>query len=98
MKFLKKLVNNKKALSLTLAMCMCFALGATCFAASGDLANSLDFTPIITAVTDKISPTDVILVIASVIAAGMGFVLAWFGIRKVVNALRNAIMRGRIKA
>lgn len=95
---LKKFLNNKKVMALSLALCLTLALGCTCFAASGDLAGSLDFTPIITAVTDKITPTDVILVIASVIAAGMGFVLAWFGIRKVVNALRNAIMRGRIKA
>lgn len=96
MKFLKAL-KSKKVLSLTLAMCLCLGVAGNCFAASGDLARSLDFSPIISAVTDVVSPTDVILVIAAVIAAGMGFVLAWFGIRKVINALRNAIMRGRLK-
>lgn len=96
MKFLKAL-KSKKVLSLTLAMCLCLGIAGNCFAASGDLAGSLDFSPIVSAVTSVISPTDIIVVIAAVIAAGMGFVLAWFGIRKVINALRNAIMRGRLK-
>lgn len=80
---------------LTLALCLTLALGSSCFAASGDLAGSLSFTPIINAVTDAISPTDLILVIAATIAAGVGFVLAWFGIRKVKGALSRAIFKGR---
>lgn len=92
-----KLLKSKKFLVCSALMLLTLALGCVCFASGESLSESLDFSPIINGVTSVITPTDIIVVIGSVIAAGMGFILAWFGIRKVVNALRNAIMRGRLK-
>lgn len=89
---------KKKFLPITLALCLTLALGTSCFAASGDLANSLDFSPIISSITGAITPTDIIIVVGAVVAAGMGFVLAWFGIKKVLKVLRGAIKNGSINA
>lgn len=92
-----KLLKSKKFLVCSALMLLTLALGCVCFASGDSLSSSLDFSPITEAVTSLITPTDIIIVIAGVIGAGMGFILAWFGIRKVVNALRNAILRGRLK-
>lgn len=94
----KEFLNRKSSKALALTATATGLLTGTCFATEGgaSLSSGLDFTPIITSFTDKITPADIVTVIAATITAGMLFVLAWFGIRKVVKALKNAIMRGRI--
>ena len=86
---------NQKRIALMLAICTLTIFSAVCFASGDTLADSLDFTPIITSFTDKVTPVDIIKIVAMTITAGMLFVLAWFGIRKVVRALKSAIMKGK---
>lgn len=62
----------------------------------GVLMNSLDFDPVITALTTAVTPTQIITLLASVIAFGIPFVFMWFGIRKVIKIFRSAVMGGRI--
>ena len=57
---------------------------------------SLDFSPVITALTSSVTPANIITLLASVIAFGIPFVFMWFGIRKVIKIFRNAVMGGSI--
>ncbi len=56
----------------------------------------LDFSPVITALTSAVTPTQIISLLASVIAFGIPFVFMWFGIRKVIKIFRSAVMGGSI--
>lgn len=56
----------------------------------------LDFGPIITALTSAVTPTQIISLLASVIAFGIPFVFMWFGVRKVIKIFRSAVMGGSI--
>jgi hypothetical protein len=56
----------------------------------------LDFSPIITALTNAVTPTQIITLVASIIAFGIPFVFMWFGMRKVIKIFRSAVMGGRI--
>lgn len=93
-----KFLQNKKFVCITACLMLTLALGSLCFAASGDDHTAgLSYAPIVEAVTGAISPLDIIKIIAMTITAGMGFVLAWFGIRKVLKALKSAIFRGSLR-
>lgn len=56
----------------------------------------LDFSPVITALTNAVTPAQIITLLASVIAFGIPFVFMWFGIRKVIKIFRSAVMGGSI--
>lgn len=58
--------------------------------------GSLDFAPVITALTSAVTPAQIITLLASVIAFGIPFVFMWFGIRKVIKIFRSAVMGGSI--
>ena len=58
--------------------------------------SSLDFTPVITALTSAVTPTQIITLIGGLIAFGIVYVFMWFGIRKIVKIFRSAVMGGRI--
>lgn len=58
--------------------------------------GSLDFGPVITALTSAVTPAQIIALLASVIAFGIPFVFMWFGIRKVIKIFRSAVMGGSI--
>lgn len=90
-----KLLQNKKFICFAACLTLCLAM-SVCFA-SGDNLGDLSFTPIVDAVTDAISPLDIIRIIGMTITAGMAFVLAWFGIRKVLKALKSAIFSGSLR-
>lgn len=56
----------------------------------------LDFSPIITALTSAVTPTQIIALVASIVAFGIPFVFMWFGMRKVIKIFKSAVMGGRI--
>lgn len=56
----------------------------------------LDFSPVITALTSAVTPTQIITLLASIIAFGIPFVFMWFGVRKVIKIFKSAVMRGNI--
>lgn len=61
-------------------------------------ANSITSTiePLTTALTTAITPAQIVAVLAAVVGAGMGFVLVWFGARKLVSIFKKAVMKGKI--
>lgn len=63
----------------------------------GGLAMAdLDFSPVITALTTAVTPTQIIALLTEIVAFGIPFVFMWFGIRKVFKIFRSAVMGGRI--
>ena len=58
--------------------------------------SDLDFSPVITALTTAVTPTQIITLVSSVIAFGIPFVFMWFGLRKVIKIFRSAVMGGHI--
>lgn len=56
----------------------------------------LDFAPIITALTTAVTTSDIVSLLASIVAFGIPFVFMWFGIRKVIKIFRSAVMGGSI--
>lgn len=58
--------------------------------------NTLDFEPVVTALTTSVTPAQIITLVASIIAFGIPFVFMWFGLRKVIKIFRSAVMGGHI--
>lgn len=54
--------------------------------------------PLTTAVTNSITPAQIVGIIAGVIGVGMSFVLMWFGVRKLISIFRKAVTKGKISA
>lgn len=63
--------------------------------AMDSMANTI--APLATAITESITPGDLIGVLASIIGIGMAFVLMWFGARKIKQIFTNAVTKGKIK-
>ena len=53
--------------------------------------------PVIDALTGSIAPADLLGVLASIIGVGMGFVMMWFGVRKLVRIFMGALKNGNIR-
>ena len=60
-----------------------------------DMANTI--APLANAITESITPGDLITVLASIVGIGMAFVLMWFGARKLKQIFTNAVTKGKIK-
>lgn len=58
--------------------------------------NTLDFDPVITSLTGAVTPTQILALLASIIAVGIPFVMMWFGVRKIVKIFKSAVMKGKI--
>lgn len=54
--------------------------------------------PLTTAVTNSITPAQIVGIIAGEIGVGMTFVLMWFGVRKLISIFRKAVTKGKISA
>ncbi len=52
--------------------------------------------PLITAITNSITPAQIVAVLAAVVGVGMTFVLMWFGARKLKQIFTNAVTKGKI--
>lgn len=58
--------------------------------------EALDLGAISTALTNSITPAQIVAMLASIIGVGMTFVLMWFGVRKLVSIFRKAVTKGKI--
>lgn len=59
--------------------------------------NAIDFTGFLSALTNAITTSQVLAVLASVIGVGMAFFLMWLGVRKATRAFTSAVSSGRIR-
>lgn len=86
--------KNKKIISISMVACMIFAMSC-CFAGDGETTTP-DFSPITDALTSVITPTMLITIIAATITVGSGFVLMWFGYRKLKSAFVKGFTKGKL--
>ena len=57
-----------------------------------------DLSSVLSAITDQISVTTVIGVVAGAIGAAMGLVFMWWGVRKLMRVLMGAFRKGKLSA
>ena len=61
-----------------------------------EVQTAFDVASLITSLSATVKPGDVLTLIGTCVGAGMGFVLAWFGARKVVRAFTGALKKGKV--
>lgn len=60
-------------------------------------ATTTDFSPILTALQSGISSAEIVSIIASGLGVAAGFVILWWGSRKLVGMVMAAFKSGKIK-
>ena len=61
------------------------------------VVTSSDWASVISAMTSQISVSTVVGVLATLVAAGIGLVFLWWGVRKAVGSLMGSFRSGRIR-
>lgn len=57
-----------------------------------------DLSSVLSAITDQISVSTVVAVVAGAIGAAIGLVFMWWGVRKLIRVLMGAFRKGRLSA
>lgn len=65
--------------------------------APAGVVTASDWASVITAMTSQISVSTVVGVLATLVAAGIGLVFLWWGVRKAVGSLMGSFRSGRIR-
>lgn len=63
---------------------------------AGAVITAADWASVISAATAQISVSTVVAVLATLVAAGIGLVFMWWGVRKAMASLMKAFRSGRI--
>lgn len=58
--------------------------------------TAADWASVISAATGQISVSTIVAVLATLVAAGIGLVFMWWGVRKAMASLMKAFRSGRI--
>lgn len=74
-------------------------MGASILASgtAGTAVSAADWKAVLDALTAQISVSTVVGVLATVVAAGIGLVFMWWGVRKLTRSLMAAFRSGRLK-
>lgn len=64
--------------------------------AASTTVSSTDWASVITAMTEQISVSTVVGVVAATVTAGIGLVFMWWGVRKAARALMSAFRKGKL--
>lgn len=86
---MKKKLVLLLTLSLTIAMCVG---GAALASESGMNLDAIE-----SSLTSAFSVSEIATMIGKIIGTGVGFVLTWWGARKLVNAIISAFKSGKLK-
>ena len=62
------------------------------------VVSASDWASVITALTTQISVTTVVGVLATTVAAGVGLVFMWWGVRKAIRTIMAAFRKGKMSA
>ena len=63
---------------------------------SSTLVTAADWASVISAATGQISVSTVVAVLATLVAAAVGFAFMWWGVRKAMRSLMAAFKKGKI--
>ena len=86
---MKKKLVALLTLSLTIAMCV----GGVALASE----SGMNLEAIESSLSSAFSVSEIATMIGTIIGAGVGFVLTWWGARKLVNAIISAFKSGKLK-
>lgn len=89
---IKNLLKSKVFRVISVSMLMTMCMTATAFA-----STTTDFSVIKNAITSNLDTAEILAIVGSVIATGIGFVVLWFGIRKLVYSALAAFRGGKLK-
>lgn len=59
--------------------------------------TTMDFSSLTTALQSAMSTGEILSLVGTVVGASVGFVLAWFGARKIVKSVVSAFKGGKIR-
>lgn len=71
--------------------------GPTLEVPTSTVVTANDWASVITAMTGQISVSTVVATLATLVAAGIGLVFMWWGVRKAVGSLMGSFRSGRIR-
>lgn len=69
----------------------------TFLAETAGAVSASDWSSVISAMTSQISVATVVGVLATLVAAGIGLVFMWWGVRKAIASLMSAFRKGKMK-
>lgn len=61
------------------------------------VVSSADWSSVVSAMTNQISVTTVVGVLATLVGAGIGLVFMWWGVRKAARSLMAAFRSGKLR-
>lgn len=56
-----------------------------------------DLSGVVTGITGAFTTADLLAIVGVVIGAVAGYVVLWFGVRKLISAAKAGIFRGKLK-
>lgn len=71
-------------------------LGFAVLATEASGVSAADWVSVIEGVTSQFSVSTIVAVIASVVAAGIGFVFLWWGVRLAFGSIMGAVKNGTL--
>ena len=74
------------------------ALAVPAFAEGTTIVTASDWSSVISSLTAQISVSTVVGVLATTVAAGVGLVFMWWGVRKAIRTIMAAFRKGRMSA
>lgn len=90
-------MRKRTLVSLVLVAMLVCSLAVPGFAAEVTPVTYDDFESIITTMQGQISVNTVVAILAACVAASVGLVFMWWGVRKVSGALMAAFKKGKIR-
>lgn len=63
---------------------------------TGSNISAADWSPVIESLTSQISFTNIVAALATFVAAGIGIVFGWWGLRKGIRSLMAAFRKGKM--
>jgi hypothetical protein len=69
----------------------------TFLAETAGAVSASDWSSVISAMTSQISVATIVGVLATLVAAGIGLVFMWWGVRKAIASLMTAFRKGKMK-
>ena len=86
-------MKKKLVLLLTLSLTIAICVGGVALASE----SGMNLDAIESSLTSAFSVSEIATMIGTIIGAGVGFVLTWWGARKLVNAIISAFKSGKLK-
>ena len=81
---------------MTIFVVVAFKMVTALASSTATAVTASDWESVITAMTGQVSVATIVGVLATVVAACIGIVFMWWGVRKAVRALMAAFRKGKI--